>query len=93
MIRDLGLAKEIALLRPNGPRQNLNYSPATEGVVRVTLLDGKQVEARPGGLKIENGVVTPWPPPLEDLSPAPGPALQASGSENSMPAKTASVLP
>jgi len=93
MIRDLGLGKEIALLRPNGPRQNLNYTPAVEGVVKVTLQNGKEVAARPGPLKIQNGVVTPWPPPMEDLSPRGVPAQEASAEEPTRDSKTASVLP
>ena len=40
MIRDLGLAKEIPLLRPQGVERALDYDPAKDGPVEVRVEDG-----------------------------------------------------
>lgn len=46
MIRDLKLADEIPLLRPQGVDQELNYDPQTDGVLTFTHTSGKQITAR-----------------------------------------------
>jgi hypothetical protein len=40
MIRDLGLAKEISLLRPPGVERALDYDPRSDGPVEVRAADG-----------------------------------------------------
>ena len=40
MIQDLGLAKEIPLLRPRGVERALNYDPAKDGRMEVSAADG-----------------------------------------------------
>lgn len=69
MIRDLGLEGEVPLLRPRGADRSLTYNPSQDGIVRAKLPNGKEIVARPGPSKVEKGLITPWPPPVEDLAP------------------------
>jgi hypothetical protein len=46
MIRDLGLEKEIPLLRPNGQDFRFYYSPAKDGPFEARLADGSVAVAR-----------------------------------------------
>jgi hypothetical protein len=60
MIRDLGLAKEIPLLRPRGVERALAYDPQKDGPVEVRAADGAALhplESR--DLVIRNGRVEP----------------------------------
>ena len=71
MICDLGLAGEIALLRPGGVDTNLSYSPAVDGPVRVRTADGEEKPAKISRSVVEKGkLVVPanFPPPLALMS-------------------------
>ncbi|MDB6034038.1 MAG: hypothetical protein JWM16_4376 [Verrucomicrobiales bacterium] len=69
MICDLELEAEIPLLRPMGANRKLTYNPTKDGNVTAKLPNGQEIVAHPGALRVENGIVTPWPPPREDLVP------------------------
>lgn len=53
MIRDLGLAHEIRLLRPSGIDRHFSYNPASDGAI-VTSVQGKLVQAPAGKARILN---------------------------------------
>lgn len=55
MIRDLDLAPEIPLLRPNGTDRQFSYDPVVDGVVRLRLPGGTVIEAQAGDLAVVNG--------------------------------------
>jgi hypothetical protein len=60
MIRDLGLAQEIPLLRPRGVERGLDYDPGKDGPVEVRVADGTMLhplESR--DLVIRGGRVEP----------------------------------
>jgi hypothetical protein len=43
MIQDLGLAKEITLLRPQGVTRALDYDPSADGPVAARAADGSEL--------------------------------------------------
>ena len=55
MVRDLGLAGEIPLLRPNGVNQAFSYNPGFDGPVKVRTADGREVVATVSDLVVEKG--------------------------------------
>ena len=55
MVRDLGLAGEIALLRPNGVNQAFSYNPGFYGPVKIRTADGREVVAKVSDLLVETG--------------------------------------
>jgi hypothetical protein len=65
MIQDLGLQKEIPLLRPDGVNRALSYDPATEGAVEVQLRDGRRAVAPITRNKIVNGRLVEQPLPTD----------------------------
>lgn len=54
MVRDLGLAQELPLLRPHGVNRHFDYDPVSEGPMQV-LVAGKIVQAGPGHQRIIKG--------------------------------------
>jgi hypothetical protein len=59
MIRDLGLAAEIPLLRPEGAVKDFGYDPQTDPIPQVVLNGGQKVKARSSLLSVQNGIVYP----------------------------------
>ena len=57
MIRDLDLASEFPLLRPQGSNQHFSYDPVVEGAVTIRTLQGREVTAKTAALAIQNGRV------------------------------------
>jgi len=57
MIRDLELADEIPLLRPNGVDKAFSYDPASNGPARIRIWDGEEVIAESGSSAVETGRV------------------------------------
>lgn len=55
MIKDLELAGEIPLLRPNGVDRNFSYNPAADGPVAIILPTGQKISAPVGGYKVVEG--------------------------------------
>lgn len=55
MIKDLELAGEIPLLRPDGPRKQLSYDPATDGPAVVKLPTGQTISAPVSDQKVVAG--------------------------------------
>lgn len=55
MIKDLELADEISLLRPNGAQRNLSYDPTKAGPIAITLPTGQKISAPVGNQKIVEG--------------------------------------
>jgi len=60
MVKDLGLADEISLLRPEGAREDLSYDSTTMEPVETTLNDGRVVTAVTAPeLIISEGMIKP----------------------------------
>jgi hypothetical protein len=59
MVRDLGLAGEVPLLRPEGVTMDFSFDPLREDVPEAQLKNGGKVRARASSLTVRNGVV--WP--------------------------------
>jgi hypothetical protein len=57
MIIDLGLAGEIALLRPDGPDKHCSYHPQDDGVLSLRTRSGQVVEAPKGNWVVVDGRV------------------------------------
>jgi hypothetical protein len=55
MVRDLGLAGEIAPLRPNGANRTLSYDPALDEPVRIRTTDGREIITKRGSSVVEMG--------------------------------------
>lgn len=55
MIRDLKLAGEISLLRPDGVTHKFDYDPSVDGAMSVTNVGGDKISARVGGQIIRSG--------------------------------------
>ena len=55
MVRDLGLANEIALLRPQGINREFSYDPATDGPFTAKLADGTTIAATASNQRIIRG--------------------------------------
>jgi hypothetical protein len=55
MVADLGLAKEIPLLRPEGVNRKFSYDPSVDGLVSANLPNGQQVTAPAGKSKVVQG--------------------------------------
>ncbi len=55
MIRDLGLADEIALLLPEGVNRQFSYDPATDGPVVITVENGRKITARTSNDVVDRG--------------------------------------
>lgn len=58
MIRDLGLADEIGLLRSNGVNRRFSYDPSLDGPVTLGWGDGREIHARTGNLIVQEGRIT-----------------------------------
>lgn len=61
MIGDLGLAGEIALLRPGGTDRTFSYDPARSGPVRIRMAGGEEIVAKSSGWVVEKGRLTMVP--------------------------------
>jgi len=64
MIRDLELADEIPLLRPNGVDKVFSYDPASNGPARIRIWGGEEVIAESGSSAVETGRVVARTDPL-----------------------------
>jgi hypothetical protein len=67
MIRDLGLAGEIALLRPEGPRKNWSYDPQKDGPISLITPSGELVQAQMADWVVIHGQVV-LNPAIRDVS-------------------------
>jgi hypothetical protein len=59
MVRDLGLADEMTLLRPGGITEDFSYDPKIDPIPEARCNGGRTVRARESSLIVRRGVVSP----------------------------------